>query len=487
MLIVGGGTGGVAAALAACDLDKRVVMTEPTPWLGGQLTSQAVPPDEHRWIEQFGCTASYRRFREGVRQYYRDHYPLTDAARRDPHLNPGGGDVSRLCFEPRVGVAVIDAMLAAHRASGRLMVLHGIEPVDVDTVKGKVRHVGFSDGSHVSADMLLDATELGDLLPLAKAAYTIGSEAQSEFGEPDAPSVGDVEDVQSFTWVAAIDHDPDHPRPIKKPASYDRWLAEPQPDVPDGRLIDWQYTRPTDAFSGRGSLFEEEGAYSLFRYRQVVDDLQWQIGVTDVSLLNWPQNDYAGGRVVDVPAELAKQRLAEAKELTRCVVYWLQQQEPGIRLRPDMLGTNDGFALAPYHREGRRIRARFTITQQHVAAKCRPDGKAEVFADSVGVGAYRMDLHPSASGRSSMYAEVCPFQIPMHALLPADGPSNLIAAAKNIGTTHLTNGCYRLHPIEWNIGEAAGVMAAVGTDVATVQDVLRKRGVELAWPTIGIF
>ena len=40
-------------------------------WLGGQLTVQGVPPDEHPWIEQFGCTASYRAFREGVRAYYR--------------------------------------------------------------------------------------------------------------------------------------------------------------------------------------------------------------------------------------------------------------------------------------------------------------------------------------------------------------------------------------------------------------------------------
>ncbi|MEM6312693.1 MAG: FAD-dependent oxidoreductase, partial [Planctomycetota bacterium] len=461
VLIVGGGTGGVAAALAACDLGARVVLTEPTPWLGGQLTSQAVPPDEHRWIEQFGCTASYRRFRDGVRRYYRDHYPLTEAARRARHLNPGGGDVSRLCFEPRVGLAVIDTMLAAHRGSGLLTVLYGIEPIDADVHDGKLMHVDFSDGTTVSADVVLDATELGDLLPLAGVPYTIGSEAQSETGEPDAPSVGELDDVQSFTWVAAIDHDPEHPDPIAKPASFDRWMRAEQPDVPGGRLIDWPYTQPTETFSGRGSLFEEDGAYSLFRYRQVVDPAHVE-GAVPTTLLNWPQNDYAGGRVVGVPAELAAPKLEDAKELTRCVVYWLQQQDPGIRLRPDLLGTNDGFALAPYHREGRRIRARFTVTQQHVAAKCRPDGKAEVFDDSVGIGAYRMDLHPSASGRPSMYAEVCPFQIPMNALLPTDGPSNLIAAAKNIGTTHLTNGCYRLHPIEWNIGEAAGVMAVVG-------------------------
>src|SRR5947199_10288236 len=56
VVIIGGGTGGCAAALAAARGGARVVMTEETDWIGGQLTSQAVPPDEHPWIESFGCT-----------------------------------------------------------------------------------------------------------------------------------------------------------------------------------------------------------------------------------------------------------------------------------------------------------------------------------------------------------------------------------------------------------------------------------------------
>ncbi len=74
--VIGGGTGGFAAALAALRAGSNVVLTEETDWLGGQLTAQAVPPDEHPWIEQFGCTQSYRRYRESVRNYYRENYPL---------------------------------------------------------------------------------------------------------------------------------------------------------------------------------------------------------------------------------------------------------------------------------------------------------------------------------------------------------------------------------------------------------------------------
>src|SRR5207248_3206548 len=66
VVIVGGGVGGCAAALAAARAGARVILTEKTDWLGGQLTSQAVPPDEHPWIESFGCTRLYRRFRDGI-------------------------------------------------------------------------------------------------------------------------------------------------------------------------------------------------------------------------------------------------------------------------------------------------------------------------------------------------------------------------------------------------------------------------------------
>jgi NADPH-dependent 2,4-dienoyl-CoA reductase/sulfur reductase-like enzyme len=82
IVIVGGSTGGCAAALAAARMGRNVIVTEETDWLGGQLTSQAVPPDEHSYIEQFGCTRGYRRFRDGVRAYYRHHFPLT--ARGEP-------------------------------------------------------------------------------------------------------------------------------------------------------------------------------------------------------------------------------------------------------------------------------------------------------------------------------------------------------------------------------------------------------------------
>ena len=123
VVVAGGGTGGCAAAWAALRQGKRVVMAEETDWIGGQLTSQAVPPDEHPWIESTGCTRSYRSLRQGIRRHYRRSYPLTREALDHPHLNPGNGFVSAICHEPKVSLAVLQGFLAPYEASGRLRVL----------------------------------------------------------------------------------------------------------------------------------------------------------------------------------------------------------------------------------------------------------------------------------------------------------------------------------------------------------------------------
>jgi hypothetical protein len=159
------------------------------------------------------------------------------------------------------------------------------------------------------------------------------------------------------------------------------------------------------------------------------------------------------------------------------------------------MGTGDGLAMAPYHRESRRIRAAFTVTENHVALDARGKGNhAETFADSVGIGHYRIDLHPTTGGRNYLDIASLPFQIPLGALLPVR-MENLLPACKNIGTTHITNGCYRLHPVEWNIGESAGLLAGFALSkgvppravrekkelLGDFQKLLGEQGIPLAW------
>ncbi|MEU1168013.1 FAD-dependent oxidoreductase, partial [Streptomyces sp. NPDC005921] len=212
VLVVGGGLGGVAAALAALDRGRSVLLTEETDWIGGQLTSQGVPPDEHAWIEQFGATRTYRALREAIRAHYRTWYPLTDEARRRPYLNPGEGRVSALCHEPRVGAAVLEAMVAPYVAAGRLRILYRHRPVAASVDGDRVRSVTVEgpDGTRVeaSAPYVLDATELGDLLPLTGTEHVTGFESRRDTGEPSAPEEAQPSNMQAFSWVFAVDHVP---------------------------------------------------------------------------------------------------------------------------------------------------------------------------------------------------------------------------------------------------------------------------------------
>ena len=115
----------------------------------------------------------------------------------------------------------------------------------------------------------------------------------------------------------------------------------------------------------------------------------------------------------------------------------------------------------------------------------------------MGIGSYRIDLHPSTGGDGYIDIASGPFEVPLRALVPVR-LANLLPAAKNIGTTHITNGCYRLHPVEWGIGEVAGSLAAhclatgrtpqqVCDDPVLVEEFqarLTADGVELHWPDV---
>jgi hypothetical protein len=519
ILIVGASTGGCAAALSAASMGFNVILTEETDWIGGQLTSQAVPPDEHPWIEKFGCTRRYREFRNQVRQYYRDHYPLKYSARQDPYLNPGGGWVSPICHEFRVGLSVLNQMLAYPRSAGRLRTLLHRRPISADTIGDYIESVTLDnletgEKETISADFILDATELGELLALAKAEYVTGAESQAETDEPHAISgPSQPENVQSISWCYPIGYDPDREHLIEKPEQYDFWRNYvPDLDPPwPGPLLSWKHTHPITLEPYTRVLFPSESPKlydSLWEFRKIVDKSIYSESTIphEVTLVNWPQIDYVEGSIIDKSQDEVMWHLERAKQLSLSLLYWMQTEAPrpdgrtgypGLFLQPETVGTRDGLAKYPYIRESRRIRAEFTVTELHVSAEARGKERSEQFYDSVGLGCYRIDLHPSTGRNNYIDVSSLPFQIPLGALIPIR-MENLLPACKNIGTTHITNGCYRLHPVEWNIGESAGILAAFCLEhdlkprqdrnkrlhLKDFQDLLRRQGIEMVWPEI---
>jgi hypothetical protein len=529
VVIIGGGVGGCAAALAAARAGLRVILTEETDWIGGQLTSQAVPPDEHPWIEQFGATRSYREFRRNVREYYRRNYPLTPAARNAEPFNPGNGSVSRLCHEPRIALAVLQDMLARHVSSGRLIILLEHKAVsaalDGDRVRAvTVRSARSGRDTVLTAPYFLDATELGDLLPLTRTEYVTGAESQKQTSEPHAPANAQPANQQAFTWCFAVDYLDGEDHVIARPKDYDFWRKYVPELTPawTGPLLSWSMCDPITlkerAVRFDPTLQEKGTGLNLWLYRRIADRRNFAEGTysSDICLVNWPQNDYWLGALVGekVTAEDVTRHLQRGKQLSLSLLYWMQTEAPrgknkpgwrGLRLRPDVVGTEDGLAKYPYIRESRRLQAEFTILEQHVGTEARMKATglkrdqvaAERFSDSIGVGSYRIDLHPSTGGNNYIDISSLPFQIPLGALIPRR-VENLLAACKNIGTTHITNGCYRLHPVEWNIGEAAGAVAAFclrrkepprqvrrnAKLLAEFQKGLEGDGFELSWPKV---
>jgi hypothetical protein len=522
VVVIGGGLGGVAAAIAALRAGRSVLLSEEYAWLGGQLTSQAVPPDEHSWVESFGVTASYRALRDGIRDYYRAHYPLTSRAREARHLNPGAGHVSRLCHEPRVAVAVIESMLAPYRSTGLLRVLQPAKPVSATTDGDRVTSVTVThDGAEIvlTGPYVLDATETGELLPLTGTEFVTGFESQGETGEPSAPSSADDCNMQAFSVCFAIDQvDGDHT--IDRPASYDRW-RDHQPDFWGAPMLSWRTPNPRTLETSTRSFTPNPdddpwlvsadqrvnpGDGNLWTFRRIAARRNFVDGAypSDICLVNWPMIDYFEEPLIGAssPAEVEHR----ARELSFSALYWLQTEAPrpdggtgwqGLRLRGDVTGGADGLAMAPYIRESRRIRAEYTIVEQDLSLAVRGDKGAVSHADSVGVGMYRIDLHPSTGGDNYIDVASCPFELPLGALIPRR-TENLLPAGKNIGTTHITNGSHRLHPTEWNAGEVAGALAAFCLDravtpravrntpglLADFQERLTADGVELRWPDV---
>ena len=517
--VIGGGVGGCAAALGALRNGTRVVLTEETDWIGGQLTSQAVPPDEHPWIESFGRTQAYADYRNAVRDYYRRYYPLTEEARARAFLNPGDGTVSRLTHEPKVSLAVLENLLAPHASGGRLTILLQHKPVAAAVERETVRAVTVKSPAWtrtIRAGYFIDATEQGDLLPLTRTEYVTGFESRRQTGEPHAPDEAQPENIQSFTVCFAMDHRPGEDHTVDRPAEYAFWrdyVPELRPAW-TGKLLSWQMTEPI-SLKPRRIAFDPDcdqpvpgGPMCLWLYRRIARARNYVPGsfLGDITLVNWPQNDFWLGNLHEVGETEAARNLERARQLSLSLLYWMQTEAPrpdggtgwpGLRLRRDVTGTEDGLAKYPYIRESRRIQAEFTVLEQHVGTDARKQSTAETFHDSVGAGSYRIDLHPSTGGNNYIDISSLPFQIPLGSLIPKR-VENLLAGAKNLGVTHITNGCYRLHPVEWNIGESAGCVAAhaiatgrtprqIRNDEKLLKDFQAKiqaQGIEIAWPKI---
>jgi hypothetical protein len=470
ILIAGAGMGGIGAALAVARHGATACVTEETDWIGGQATAAGVPAlDENKFIEISGASRTYREFRDRIRAAY------------GGVANPGRCYVSALCFEPKVGVAVLEKMIASPRI--RLFLRTAI--VDLERSGDRLTSAlawrfDRREALRLRFRYVLDATEAGDLLPMAKVPYVVGSEARADTAEPHAAEKSNPACVQSFTYPFVVERHDKPQATAAPPPSYDAILKRQD-------------------FTLRMNYPAEFGWRGAFEYRFYGDDspvpnnmspgpfFSWRrlrVAPTELALMNWPRQDYAAESILDrEPSDLAR-ILQTAKQTSLAFLYWMQHdlKHPEIGLRADTMGTADGMSKYPYIRESRRMLAKGRVVEQDIVEELQTGPRARWFDDSVGTGFYMVDIHPCGANEKGRMMMPRPFQVPLATLLPKSD-INFLPAGKSIGVTHLTNGAFRLHPIEWMIGEAAGTLAALGrtTDVRDLQRDLVRAGVPIVW------
>jgi pimeloyl-ACP methyl ester carboxylesterase len=489
-VVVGGSLSGVQSAIALKKKGSKVALISKYKWIGGQLTSQGIPLDEHPFIESEGGTKSYMEFREYIRSLYVSYSLYSREVIKDKYFNPGSGWVSHLSFLPQLAYNKFISDLKGVDIFNE----YNIECVnsEIDIVKN-LFITSRNNRVNIIGSYYIDATEDGLFSYLAGLEMNVGAEGKDETNEEHA---GDKceKDIQPITFSAAITNNEDNFKLIDKPKYYDYFKDY---KVPWGDSTLSLITYSVNSNKSRNlCIFKEFGAKNdltnpeLFSYRMIQNKDYYSDKRSDITILNWPQNDYIMDNIYDTDTD--KLNIELSKELTLSLVYYLQNDlnYKGIQFVPNILGTEDGFAQAPYIRESRRIKALYTIKEESISIK----GNNGTFFDSVGIGYYNIDIHMTTRLRKHFFEPCLPFEIPLGAFIPIKF-KNVIGSCKNIGTTHITNGCYRLHPVEWNIGEVAGYFISyclknnidphkVYKDINKIkefQNILINEGIKLHW------
>jgi FAD dependent oxidoreductase len=437
VLIVGGGTGGTAAAIQAARRGATVILVSEFAWLGGMLTSAGVSAPDGNELEawQTGLWGAF----------------IKELATRQGLDN---GWVSFFTYEPRVGAEIFAQWV---EALPNLKWIQGQTPVKVLREDNQILGVQFQDFI-IHAGITIDATELGDLLALGNIPHRWGWELQSEFGEPSAPSefstLTEQYPVQVPTWVVVLeDFGQDAPE-IPEPPNYNPELF--------------------------AQAWENYGPENFLNYGRLPGNR---------FMINWPirGNDYGEGvdRLLQNPASFHQEALWHSQAFAHFIQSKLGRRyglaENVFPKAPKSIGGG-AFALHPYYRESRRLKGLTTVREQDIL----PKGKvaslpaktsaigcewAEAVCQAIAVGNYANDHHyPSGdiplapkSIRWGGRWTGTPFTIPYGAIVP-ETVDRFLVCEKNISVTHMANGATRLQPLVLAIGQAAGMAAALSIE-----------------------
>ena len=523
IVVNGGSFAAPAAAFAAARANPtaHILVVEPTAWLGGQATAQGVAAIDNPWHEP-GASL----MRNNPELYYpADYLDFLDRIKNAPPAAPGEGFapngsawVTREAFDPRTAAWALDEMAGPFPNIDvlRLAVIKSVETVESTDTWGQATAItsltviqrapagGYSPFDRFLSEeiadwydpedsaeftktvfsivprqpatgmVVVDAGELADAVVLSGAAYTVGRESTTEvIGDDGSLPAMDEDGSQAFVYpfcmtdVAA----PDPENELKTPfPGFDAYYAGQETGYFSLGSFSWNRVWTYRRLKNTGPLWSFD-----------------TVNAGDVSMQNWyPGNDYPYGTMyknkTDAAAEAADWQggvvvpaLAEAEMHAVAWYFFMKDRRTtawDTRLARasdtlNMMGTAHGLAMHPYIRGTRRIVGlhNFRITERYFVDTQAADydgGPSFRYYDSVGIGNYAADIHPSQAGTgiSPTIHRPAPFYIPFRALGSAN-VRNLLAAGKRMAQTYISNSAYRLHPIEWASGSAAGTAAAL--------------------------
>ena len=425
VLIIGGGTGGTAAGIQSARLGAKTIIAEPTTWLGGMISAAGVSATDGNHQLPSGL---WREFRNKIYTVYGG--PKSVAT----------GWVSNTLFEPHVADSIFKTMAAAEKNLSVLYQWHFVKALKKgNIITGAIFTNNNNEKLQINANLVIDATELGDVMADANTPYSLGMEAGNITGE-NVGVTTTSNTVQDLTWVAILkDFGPAADCTIVKPQGYNAMEF-------DGACTDYYINKKAEAPNVDAKKMLDYGRLPNNKY-----------------MLNWPKkgNDtYLN--VVAMKQEERNIALNEAKQTTLRFVYFIQQQLgfKNLGLANDEFPSADRLALMPYHREGRRVKGLVRFTINDIA---QPFAGKPLYRTGISVGDYPIDHHHKKNPAAPQHLEFYPvpsYSIPLGALIP-EKTDGLIIAEKGISVSNVANGSTRLQPCVMLTGQAAGVLAAI--------------------------
>lgn len=526
IVIYGGTSSGIAAAIEASRLGKSVVLIEPTLRIGGLTTGGLGETDIG---EKNSIGGISREFYQRVKAYYArpENWKWQDPAdyKDEGQARTEAGEDTMWTFEPSAALKIFQSMLAEEPVD--LVLEERLNREAGVTFKGcRIDALEMESGRVFRGQVFIDATYEGDLMAASNVSYTWGREANSDYGEtlngvqPDDYNTTlngrSSWNAQNHNFLPGVDPYVVRGNPSSGLLPFLKAGGKPG--------IRGQRDPGIQAYCFRMTLTDHPENRIPFRKPEGYRELEYELLFRNVEAgsdrIPWINShmpnrktdtnnrwgfstDFIGQNYAYPEASYAeREKIIEAHRRYQQGLMWTLSHHPrvpqNIRDEVGRWGTckdeyerEDGWQQQLYIREARRLVSDFVMTQHHAEGLQTAD-------DPIGLAAYPMDSHHvqryvDANGhvRNEGNVQCClerPYPISYRSIVPRSSECENLLVPVCLSATHIVFGSIRMEPVFMILGQSAANAAGLSIDQQrAVQDIdnlslknrLLKRGQRL--------